>query len=642
MNHPTNYKDNCVVIGHLTGETDTGELVHIAIGLSGETLVGRDPKHWYDRLRAVNGVTAHAQSNYVLSHAAVSNVHLRIYCIGHQFDEDPPFVYCEDLSRNGTLWNSVAIGKGKGAVLLSEGDHISVCGIVNLTFNQSYEPAKEELDEIQEAEKRLFADRYIITNRKLGMGGYGSVYLAINQQTKRQLACKIVNLHAMSLKEHAKDIKHNQKDMEASQKWYDRWTREVEILQSLNHPHIIDLEAVFRSERTIYIFEELVTGGDLFSYATAKGPLRDTEVALIVRQIVKGLEYLHAKGIAHRDLKPDNILITSPRVGSRILLADFDSARAIKDIWSKRMKTLIGTPAYVAPEVYSEGRTTKGMGYTESIDMHSLGVMTAVLLTGVSYWPEWDSPDESKAASSCECILRRLESNEEEWRDVGPRAKDFVGKLIVVDAGKRMTARQALQHHWFTNEAHRGSYQRLYERAVKNWEPRTRCANIIEDISLPIPNLGAVASSTKGAVPSYFKDPPKVLPRVVQTTREPLWSPVSEKREFPGNLSDSDSSAAVMRAPMAIMYVTRGRKPPAGGSTLTHHQCQAGEVTTRGYGAYLSATRQALQGQKKRGRAAQHQGEHGGYPGAGKRAKKPAITNGGQGVTRMRSPNARS
>jgi pheromone a factor receptor len=124
---------------------------------------------------------------------------------------------------------------------------------------------------------------------------------------------------------------------------------------------------VFRSERTVYkdthpfmanatdtntssyIFEELVTGGDLFSYATAKGPLKDTEVALIVRQILKGLEYLHSKGIAHRDLKPDNILITSPRVGSRVLLTDFDSARAVKDIWSKRMKTLIGTPAYVAP-----------------------------------------------------------------------------------------------------------------------------------------------------------------------------------------------------------------------------------------------------------------------------------------------------
>jgi hypothetical protein len=131
----------------------SSKAVHIAIGLSGETLVGRDPKHWYDRLRAVNGVTAHVQSNYVLSHAAVSNVHLRIYCIGHQFDEDPPFVYCEDLSSNGTLWNSVAIGKG--AVLLSEGDRISVCGIVNLTFNQSHEPAEEKLDDIQEAEKRV-------------------------------------------------------------------------------------------------------------------------------------------------------------------------------------------------------------------------------------------------------------------------------------------------------------------------------------------------------------------------------------------------------------------------------------------------------------------------------------------------------
>ena len=72
------------------------------------------------------------------------------------------------------------------------------------------------------------------------MGGYGSVYMAINQRTKRQLACKIVNLHAMLPEKHAGDIKQDKGDIEASQKWCNRWAREVEILQSLAHVRCFD------------------------------------------------------------------------------------------------------------------------------------------------------------------------------------------------------------------------------------------------------------------------------------------------------------------------------------------------------------------------------------------------------------------
>jgi serine/threonine protein kinase len=89
---------------------------------------------------------------------------------------------------------------------------------------------------------QLFADRYTITSRKLGSGGHGTVYMAINQQTKRQLACKIVDFHTlMSSKEYAKDtskgksdINPDQMDIEAN-KNREGWMREVEILQSLDH-----------------------------------------------------------------------------------------------------------------------------------------------------------------------------------------------------------------------------------------------------------------------------------------------------------------------------------------------------------------------------------------------------------------------
>jgi hypothetical protein len=65
--------------------------------------------------------------------------------------------------------------------------------------------------------------------------------MAINQRTKRQLACKVVNLHAMSPKEHAGDNKQDKRDIEASQKWCNRWAREVEILQSLTHVRCFDV-----------------------------------------------------------------------------------------------------------------------------------------------------------------------------------------------------------------------------------------------------------------------------------------------------------------------------------------------------------------------------------------------------------------
>jgi pheromone a factor receptor len=135
--------------------------------------------------------------------------------------------------------------------------------------------------------------------------------------------------------------------------------REFEILKDLDHPNIIRLEKVFWSVNTFYIFQELVTGGDLFSHIESKGGhLPDIEAAVILRQILKAVEYLHDRDITHRDLKPDNILLTSTTEGARIIVTDFGNARYIpenaaelQDLPAKkrRMFTVAGTLEYVAP-----------------------------------------------------------------------------------------------------------------------------------------------------------------------------------------------------------------------------------------------------------------------------------------------------
>jgi serine/threonine protein kinase len=97
------------------------------------------------------------------------------------------------------------------------------------------------------------------------------------------------------------------------------------------------------------MFQDLVTGGDLFSYIESKnGMLLEVEAAVITRQVLIALEYLHEKNIVHRDLKPDNILMTSSSAGCRVVLTDFGAARRLEHSLH-RLTSLAGTEEYTAP-----------------------------------------------------------------------------------------------------------------------------------------------------------------------------------------------------------------------------------------------------------------------------------------------------
>jgi protein-serine/threonine kinase len=99
------------------------------------------------------------------------------------------------------------------------------------------------------------------------------------------------------------------------------------------------------------MFTELVTCGDLFSFIRNNGgPLDEKPAALIIRQILLALEYLHDRNIVHRDVKPDNILMASHEVGGRVLLADFGCARLVNRS-HQRMSSMVGTREYCAPYV---------------------------------------------------------------------------------------------------------------------------------------------------------------------------------------------------------------------------------------------------------------------------------------------------
>ena len=113
------------------------------------------------------------------------------------------------------------------------------------------------------------------------------------------------------------------------------------------------MDKVFRSTNTLYIFEELVAGGDLFSYITARGGhLDEAAGGFIIMQILEGIKYLHSNGVVHRDIKPENVLLASCAEAPRVVLSDFGSAvdfNTLADPKITRMFSLAGTYEYAAP-----------------------------------------------------------------------------------------------------------------------------------------------------------------------------------------------------------------------------------------------------------------------------------------------------
>jgi serine/threonine protein kinase len=108
-------------------------------------------------------------------------------------------------------------------------------------------------------------------------------------------------------------------------------------------------------------------------------------------------------------------------------------------------------------------------GYTKAVDMWALGCVTVVLLTGGSAFIDPKTGQYSEKLAS-ECSLEQL-NNDPDWKFVNKRSKNFVYRLIVLDEAERMTAKQALQHHWFTNEICKKSFEMNYESAIKDWKP---------------------------------------------------------------------------------------------------------------------------------------------------------------------------
>lgn len=149
--------------------------------------------------------------------------------------------------------------------------------------------------------------------------------------------------------------------------------RELDVLIRINHPHIVHVSNIFQRRAKYFIFLRFAENGDLLDFLTQNGAVPENQSRLWMRQILSGINYIHTMNIAHRDLKCENILITS---NYNVKITDFGFARNVRskdrDILSE---TYCGSLSYAAPEVL------KGVPYLPKFaDMWSLGIILYTML----------------------------------------------------------------------------------------------------------------------------------------------------------------------------------------------------------------------------------------------------------------------
>lgn len=210
----------------------------------------------------------------------------------------------------------------------------------------------------EESEKEDIFPGYRIL-KKIGEGGMGVVFKALQQRTEKVVAIKAIKQTGVDKESHLK-----------------RFYREIEITSTLKHPGIIDVVEFYPNCKMPYLVMEYIEGYTLLDYIkTCKPPIK--KKMEILEQLLYALEYAHQKQIFHRDIKPSNILIK--RDGTPILM-DFGLAknRTIVDKSLTQSGQLIGTPPYMAPE---QARGEK-REFDSQTDIYQMGAVLYHILTG--------------------------------------------------------------------------------------------------------------------------------------------------------------------------------------------------------------------------------------------------------------------
>ncbi|XP_053986008.1 obscurin isoform X6 [Hylaeus volcanicus] len=210
---------------------------------------------------------------------------------------------------------------------------------------------------------------------------------------------------------------------------------EMDVMNHLNHRKLLRLHDAYENDLSVTLIIELAAGGELVDTLTKQAFYTEPEISGYIRQLLWGLEYMHDNHFAHLGLTLGDLLI-SHTGGDDLKICDFGLSRRISQ--TRLMTLAYGMPEYVAPEV------TNNEGVSFSTDMWSVGIITYILLSGISPF---------RGFNDKETLMKIREGKwefDDRWNNISEDGKDFIRSLLMYNCERRMDVKAALAHPWIT------------------------------------------------------------------------------------------------------------------------------------------------------------------------------------------------
>ncbi|KAM9308830.1 serine/threonine-protein kinase 17A [Gastrophryne carolinensis] len=266
-----------------------------------------------------------------------------------------------------------------------------------------------------------FTCRYTMApGHELGRGKFAVVRKCIEKDTEKEYAAKIVRKRRMG------------QDCRAI------ILHEIAVLElARENPWVIKLHEVYETATEMILVLEYAAGGEIFNRCVAEGEeaFKEKDVQRLMRQILKGVAFLHRHNVVHLDLKPQNILLTSDCPPGDIKIVDFGLSRIVNN--NEEIREIMGTTEYIAPEILSYEPIST------ATDMWSIGVLAYVMLTGLSPFLGDD-----KQHTFLNISQLNVSYTDGDFEGISECAIDFIKALLVKEPEGRATAEDCLQHPW--------------------------------------------------------------------------------------------------------------------------------------------------------------------------------------------------